>query len=115
MAWFSTIFTARLFNDYPLSKALFSQTRKGASLVLSSTIDQIEDENSFQQAIAALAQRHSVCGVKLTKYRIVGDVLSWSIKFFIGAAANTPAAETAWIKFYFKILEVALPSAVPAT
>lgn len=116
MDWFSNAFTTRFFDVHPLSMPLFSEGLGNCIVgMLSVVLDGVTgDQAVFKKTMEDLAVRHSVRGVRLVEYGIVGDILFWCIRLCIGPDAYTLPVEAAWIKLYSKMLQVVVPAAVAA-
>jgi hemoglobin-like flavoprotein len=116
ISWFFSNFYSRLFDIHPLCKSLFGSglQSQGKFLVkmISLTLSQLGDEDTFNNTMSDLVKRHCERGVKSIEYGVVGDVLFWCIKTCIGETGFTPEVQLAWTKIYSKMLQRIVPAAV---
>ena len=113
ISWFYTTFYNRLFDIHPACKPLFNRgiIGQGNFLVkmISLTLSQLRNPNTFKQTMESLAERHCEWGVRGVEYGIVGDVLFYSLHFVLGDEAFNEQVQQAWWKVYSAMLTHILP------
>ena len=93
-------FYARLFEEYPSVKPMFSGTdmakqKKALIAALTLVVKNIRKPDALQPALVELGKRHGGYGAEVAHYDAVGAVLLKTLKEIAGAAW-TPALATAW-------------------
>lgn len=98
-----------LFNDYPETKALFSDApenqHKKLAVAILAYAENIDNLAALEGAVNAMAQRHVATGVKEEHYPMVGVSLLQAIKDVLGDAATDEVLE-AWKEAYFFLGDV---------
>lgn len=97
------IFYARLFEVQPKFRELFKRDMKVQGQMLMSAIGMavkgLHNPASIVAAVQNLGARHAGYGVKPEYYKIVGEVLLWTLEKGLGKAF-TPDVKQAWAEAY---------------
>lgn len=113
VAWFYTVFYQRLFDVHPGCRQLFTREMmtQGSFLVrmISLTLQEMHDMESFRDMMRSLAEKHCAYGVKGIEYGIAGDVLLYSLQTVLGYDVFTPPVHFAWRKVYSAMLNHIIP------
>ena len=103
---FATRFYARLFEQYPQTRALFPPSEAGmrkqeTSLMstLAVVVAGVERGDNMAEVIRSLGERHSRYGAQAAHYPIVGQLLIQTFQDFLGDAF-TPQMKAAWTQAY---------------
>jgi hemoglobin-like flavoprotein len=101
-------FYSKLFFDHPELRRMFpkdmDEQYKKLVDMLSSMVSRLDNIESFEQELEALAKRHEGYGVKPKHYEMVGAALLWTLERGLGSDWNVETAE-AWMACYGIISE----------
>lgn len=110
--WFSDVLHTRLFDVHPASDDVFQSGCSSHQVAVVNTlgliIRQLSEEGNATPLLHAIADRHSLAGVKAVEYGIFGDVLFYSLRVVL-CDDYTPATDQAWKKMYSSLLRVLIP------
>ena len=113
ISWFYTTFYNRLFDIHPACKPLFNRgiVGQGNFLVkmITLTLNQLRNPDTFRGTMESLAARHCDWGVRGVEYGIVGDVLFYSLHYVLGDEGFNEGVQVAWWRIYSAMLTHILP------
>lgn len=97
------IFYSKLFFENPSLRKMFpdkmdAQYQKLIDM-MSTIVARLDNLDTLNNEIAAMAQRHEQYGVKPAHYKLVGKALLWTLKHGLGNDW-TKETEEAWTKCY---------------
>jgi hemoglobin-like flavoprotein len=116
MEYFYDVFYNRLFDVHPSCKPLFKKSinRQGSFFVrmVSMLLGDVADSEKWFKTLDNLANIHNKMGVKAVEWGITGEVVVYAVQQCLGPDIYTPAVHRGFTKFYSRILDIVIPSAV---
>ena len=110
--WFSDVLHTRLFDVHPASDDVFQSGCSSHQVAVVNTLSlilrQLSEEGSATEVLHAIADKHSLVGVKAVEYGIFGDVLFYSLRVVL-RDEYTAATDAAWKRLYSSFLCVLIP------
>lgn len=101
---------------HPLAQPVFptSISDQGSLLntIISACLKQLNDAETYQKSIVALAQRHSELGFLANEYCVLGDVLFYTLRVCLNCTVFNNVSELSWIRAYSSFLRAILPVTV---
>ena len=80
--------------------------------IVSLSLSMLHEEEKFNNILHKLAEVHNERGVKAVEYGIMGESLIWALAKTLGPEVMSPAATTAWIRVFCRMIRVMIPLAV---